>query len=64
MNQYTVRYQLGGEEQTDALEADTAAEAVRIVEERHFDESDRFELIEVHLVEAGEESRTPEGQTA
>lgn len=51
MNLYTVRYQLDGEEFTDKLEAENAASAARIVEDRHFGEDERFELIEVHLVE-------------
>lgn len=51
MNSYTVRYQVGGEEHTDELEAENAASAARAVEERHLADDDRFELIEVHLVE-------------
>lgn len=51
MNEYTVRYQLDGEEYTDRLEADNAASAARIVEDRHFEDEERFELIEVHMVE-------------
>jgi hypothetical protein len=51
MNEYTVRYQLDGEEFTDRLEADNAASAARIVEDRHFEDEERFELIEVHMVE-------------
>lgn len=54
MNQYTVRYQLDGEEHTDRLEAENAASAARLVEDRHFADNERFELIEVHLVEEGE----------
>jgi hypothetical protein len=51
MSTYIVRYQLGGNEQTDTLEAETAASAVQMVEERHLSEDERFELIEVHLIE-------------
>ncbi len=51
MNEYTVRYQLDGEEFTDRLDADNAASAARIVEDRHFADQERFELIEVHMVE-------------
>jgi hypothetical protein len=54
MNTYTVRYQLGGEEFTDELEAENAALAARTVEERYLNEDERFELIEVHLVEGPE----------
>jgi hypothetical protein len=51
VNTYNVRYQLGGTEHTETIEAETAAAAVRLVEERHTDEELRFELIEVHLDE-------------
>jgi hypothetical protein len=64
MHKYTVRYQLGGDEHTDALEAETAAAAARMVEEQYIDEAERFELIEVHLVEQDEESLAQESQTA
>lgn len=59
MNEYTVRYQLGGEEFTDKLEAENAASAARIVEDRHFEEDERFELIEVHLVESADSDADP-----
>lgn len=55
MSTYTIRYQLGGDEHIDELEADNAATAARIVEERHLHEEERFELIEVHLIEDGED---------
>lgn len=51
MNTYNVRYQLDGNEHTETLQAATAAAAAQIVEERHLTEHERFELIEVHLVE-------------
>jgi hypothetical protein len=51
MNTYNVRYQLDGNEHTETLEAETAASAAQLVEERHLDDTERFELIEVHLVE-------------
>ncbi len=54
MNTYTVRYQLGGEEFTDQLEAENAAMAARNIEERYLNDDERFELIEVHLVEGPE----------
>ncbi|HEV2128085.1 MAG TPA: hypothetical protein VGR22_05640 [Thermomicrobiales bacterium] len=59
MSTYTVRYQIGGDEHTDQLEAENAATAARLVEERHL-EDDWFELIEVHLVEEGESDTNPE----
>lgn len=58
MNTYTVRYQLDGEEYTDRLEAENAASAAREIEERHLHEEERFELIEVHLVEQNEVNGT------
>ena len=66
MSTYTVRYQIGGDEHTDQLEAENAASAARLVEERHLDD-DWFELIEVHLVQEGEDladAERPTEQTA
>jgi len=51
MSTYIVRYQLGGNEQSDTVQADTAASAVQQVEERYLAQEERFELIEVHLIE-------------
>jgi hypothetical protein len=51
MNTYIVRYQLDGNEHTETLDADNAASAAQLVEDRHLTEHERFELIEVHLVE-------------
>ncbi len=51
MYTYIVRYQMDGEEHTETLEAETAAAAAQRVEERHLADNERFELIEVHLVE-------------
>jgi len=65
MNTYTVRYQLGGEEHTDELQAENAASAAREIEERYLHEDERFELLEVHLVEEGElEEADAQGQPA
>jgi hypothetical protein len=64
MSLYTVRYQLGGVEHTDSVDAENAAAAARIVEERYIDEAERFELIEVHLVVEGDETLTQEGKPA
>lgn len=55
MSTYTVRYQLGGDEQTDSIEAENAASAARMVEERYSEDHERFELIEVHLVAPDEQ---------
>lgn len=51
MYTYIVRYQTDGDEHTETLEAETAAAAAQIVEEQHLVEHERFELIEVRLVE-------------
>jgi hypothetical protein len=51
MNTYNVRYQLDGNEHTETLEAETAAAAAQLVEEHHLIDTERFELLEVHLVE-------------
>lgn len=64
MSTYTVRYQLGGVEHTETLEAGTAASAVQIVEEQHITEAERFELIEVHLVEDEDDLIRDRQQTA
>lgn len=48
---YDVRYQIGGEEQSTAVEADDAATAVSSVQEQFLDSSDVFELIQVQLLE-------------
>lgn len=66
MNTYTIRYQMGGEEHTDQLEAENAATAARIIEERHLSDEEWFELIEVHLVEESDQSEQPttQGSTA
>lgn len=62
VNQYTVRYQLDGEEFTDRLEAENAASAARLVEDRHFADDERFELLEVQLIdEAESEAPTDNG---
>lgn len=49
--QYDVRYQIGGEEHSDVVDADTAADAARIVQDRFLASGDVFELIQVHLLE-------------
>ena len=51
MSTYIVRFQMDGTEHSETLEAETAAAAAQIVEDRHLIEDERFELIEVHLVE-------------
>ncbi len=51
MYTYIVRYQMDGQEHTETLEAETAAAAAQIIEERHLVDTERFELIEVRLVE-------------
>lgn len=49
--QYDVRYQIGGEEHSEIVDADTAADAARIVQDQFLASGDVFELIQVHLLE-------------
>jgi hypothetical protein len=48
---YDVRYQIGGEEESIEVEADDAAMAASIVQEKFLDQSELFELIQVHLLD-------------
>lgn len=48
---YEVRYQIGGEEHTTEVDVDDAATAAQVVQERFLDNSDVFELIQVHLLD-------------
>jgi hypothetical protein len=49
--QYDVRFQIGGEERTELVEAESAAEAARQVQEKFLGSDEVFELIQVHLVD-------------
>jgi hypothetical protein len=49
--QYDVRFQIGGEERTEVVEAESAAEAARQVQEQFLGSDEVFELIQVHLVD-------------
>jgi hypothetical protein len=48
---YDVRYQLGGEEKIEIVDAETAADAARIVQDQYLTSDEVFELIQVHLIE-------------
>lgn len=48
---YEVRYQIGGEERTVEVEADSAAAAARQAQEEHLHAEEVFELIQVHLLD-------------
>lgn len=48
---YEVRYQIGGEEHTTEVDVDDAATAAQIVQEQFLENSEVFELIQVHLLE-------------
>lgn len=48
---YEVRYQIGGEEHTTEVDVDDAATAAQVVQEQFLDNSDVFELIQVHLLD-------------
>jgi hypothetical protein len=58
--QYDVRYQLGGEEKTEIVDAETAADAARTVQDQFLTSDEVFELIQVHLLE--EEASTEPAQ--
>jgi hypothetical protein len=49
--QYDVRFQIGGEERTELVEAESAAEAARQIQEQFLGSDEVFELIQVHLVD-------------
>ncbi|MBA3378659.1 MAG: hypothetical protein H0T93_07230 [Chloroflexia bacterium] len=48
---YEVRYQIGGEEHTTEVDVDDAATAAQIVQEQFLENSEVFELIQVHLLD-------------
>lgn len=48
---YEVRYQIGGEERTVEVEADSAAAAAQQAQEEHLQSHEVFELIQVHLLD-------------
>lgn len=53
---YEVRYLLNGDEQTDLLHADSAAEALELTQRNAVNEADDdFELIQVQLIPESED---------
>jgi hypothetical protein len=48
---YEVRYQIGGEDGSIEVEADSAASAAAIAHEQFLDNAEIFELIQVHLLD-------------
>lgn len=48
---YEVRYQIGGEERTAEVDADSAAEAAQKAQEDFLGSDEVFELIQVHLLD-------------
>jgi hypothetical protein len=52
---YEIRYIVDGEEFTEVVDVDTAAEAAETVKQHHEHPGDTFELIQVHLMEDPEE---------
>jgi hypothetical protein len=54
--QYDVRYQIGGEEHSQVIDADSAADAARLVQDQFLQNQEMFELIQVHLLEEEPES--------
>lgn len=55
---YEIRYIIDGEEQTDTVDVDTAAEAAETVKQRHPAPEESFELIQVLLLEEPEADAT------
>jgi macrodomain Ter protein organizer (MatP/YcbG family) len=53
---YEIRYIVDGEEFTEVVDVDTAAEAAETVKQHHEHPGDTFELIQVHLMEDLEEA--------
>jgi len=51
MMKYEVRYQIGGEERTIEVEADSAASAAKLAQEEHLGSEEVFELLQVHLLD-------------
>ena len=58
--QYDVRFQIGGDERTEVVEAESAAEAARQVQEQFLGSDEVFELIQVHLLDEMADSVTSE----
>lgn len=48
---YEVRYQIGGEERTVEVEAESAATAAQLAQEEHLRSDEIFELLQVHLLD-------------
>ena len=48
---YDVRYQIGGEEFSQEVDADNAAMAASMVQDEFLASSEVFELIQVHLLD-------------
>ena len=48
---YEVRYIIDGEEHTETVDVDTAAEAAETVKQHHPNPEDSFELIQVQLMD-------------
>jgi hypothetical protein len=57
---YEIRYIVDGEEFTEVVDVDTAAEAAETVKQHHEHPGDTFELIQVHLMEDPEEAEEHE----
>lgn len=55
---YEIRYIIDGEEHSEIVDVDTAAEAAEMVKQRHPAPEDSFELIQVQLLEEPETDAT------
>ncbi len=61
---YEVRFQIGGEEQAETVEADDAATAAQTIQEQHQTSHESFELIQVQLLDDMPEFVPGEPETA
>lgn len=53
---YEIRYIVDGDEFTEVVDVDTAAEAAETVKQHHEHPGDSFELIQVHLLDQPEDA--------
>ena len=53
---YDVRFQIGGDERTEVIDAESAAEAAREIQEQFLGSDEIFELIQVQLLDEATET--------
>lgn len=60
---YEIRYIVDGEEHTETVDVDTAAEAAETVKQHHPNPEESFELIQVHLLDELPEAHGDEAES-